>query len=130
MFRQSSVLRQPRIGKPLDLKIKSPSIQDLNQKPCTSPSPQIKASSQPLMYQITLMRSYIGLPKQTRDIIQTLGLKNRRQVVYKPIDAAMAGMILKLKEIVKVDLVSEIPKKEHIPLGYEKISNCIGKWNE
>ena len=95
-----------------------------------SVSTQDQVSKEPRFYQITLMRGLIGLPRSTRSIIKALGLTKRHQVVWKPIHPGIAGMILKTKELVSVDLVHDIPKRIPVPLGYHKIGNSIGNWHQ
>ncbi|KAK4462448.1 hypothetical protein QBC42DRAFT_251507 [Cladorrhinum samala] len=59
-------------------------------------------------FRITLHRSAIGLPKRTRGVLAALGLHKRSQVVYHPVEPQFAGMIMKVKELVRVD---EVDKK-------------------
>ncbi|KAK0613743.1 hypothetical protein B0T14DRAFT_539466 [Immersiella caudata] len=56
-------------------------------------------------FRITLHRSAIGLPERTRGVLAALGLRKRSQVVFHPVSAQFAGMILKVKELVKVEEV-------------------------
>jgi ribosomal protein L30 len=65
-------------------------------------------------YKITLLRSMIGLPKQKKDLLQkTLGLKKRLSTVYRPICNQVAGQVLAVKELVKIELIDhEPPTKE------------------
>ncbi|KAK0639367.1 hypothetical protein B0T16DRAFT_339152 [Cercophora newfieldiana] len=56
-------------------------------------------------FRITLHRSAIGLPERTRGVLSALGLRKRQQVVFHPVSAQFAGMILKVKELVKVEEV-------------------------
>jgi len=56
-------------------------------------------------FRITLHRSAIGLPERTRGVLAALGLRRRNQVVFHPVSAQFAGMILKVKELVKVEEV-------------------------
>lgn len=65
-------------------------------------------------YKITLKRSVIGLPEDTRAATKTLGLFRLHQTTYKPVNAGTAGLILKLKELVKVELIDRIPTKEEL----------------
>lgn len=65
-------------------------------------------------YKITLKRSAIGLPKDIRAASKTLGLFRLHQTSYKPVNASTAGLILKLKELVQVELVDHIPTKEEV----------------
>lgn len=65
-------------------------------------------------YKITLKRSAIGLPQDIRAASKTLGLFRLHQTSYKPVNASTAGLILKLKELVQVELVDHIPTKEEV----------------
>ncbi|KAK9458356.1 50s ribosomal protein [Dipodascopsis uninucleata] len=58
-------------------------------------------------FKVTMHRSAIGLPKQTHSIIKSLGLRKRGSVVYHNIVPSVAGMILAVKEIVRVELVDK-----------------------
>ncbi|KAI9276624.1 hypothetical protein BY458DRAFT_433449 [Sporodiniella umbellata] len=60
-------------------------------------------------YKITLKRSAIGLPEDIRGASKTLGLFRLHQTTYKPVNAGNAGLILKLKELVKVELLDSLP---------------------
>jgi ribosomal protein L30 len=64
-------------------------------------------------FRITLHRSAIGLPKRTRGVLAALGLHRRSQVVFHPVEAQFAGMIMKVKELVKVEEVDRpLSKRE------------------
>ncbi|KAJ2460629.1 hypothetical protein GGI03_005233, partial [Coemansia sp. RSA 2337] len=57
---------------------------------------------------------------------RVLGFKRRGHVVYRPITNELAGIILKLKEIVKVELVDKaVPIKNRAADGFE----VIGRMN-
>ncbi|KAL7624161.1 39S ribosomal protein L33, mitochondrial [Parahypoxylon ruwenzoriense] len=56
-------------------------------------------------FRITLHRSAIGLPQRTRGVLAALGLRKRTQTVFQPVSAQAAGMIMKVKELVKVEEV-------------------------
>ena len=56
-------------------------------------------------FRITLHRSAIGMPERTRGVLQSLGLWRRNQVVFHPVHPQFAGMILKVKELVRVEEV-------------------------
>ncbi|KAJ1917895.1 39S ribosomal protein L33, mitochondrial [Mycoemilia scoparia] len=74
------------------------------------------------LWKITLMRSTIGLPPKTRKNVKALGLYSRGMVIYRPICNELAGIILKIKELVKLELVDErLPIKNPAPKGYEVI---------
>ncbi|OLN86669.1 54S ribosomal protein L33, mitochondrial [Colletotrichum chlorophyti] len=57
-------------------------------------------------FRITLHRSAIGLPKSTRGVLEALGLRRRSQTVFHPVSPQFAGMIMKVKELVRVEEVS------------------------
>lgn len=63
-------------------------------------------------YKITLVRSLIGTPKATRAIVKTLGLGKRGSTVYRRVTPAIAGSILKVKELVDVELSETMLTKE------------------
>lgn len=58
-------------------------------------------------FRITLHRSAIGLPERTRGVLAALGLRKRMQTVFHPVEPQFAGMILKVKELVRVQEVEE-----------------------
>ncbi|KAM7208494.1 hypothetical protein V8F20_001175 [Naviculisporaceae sp. PSN 640] len=59
----------------------------------------------PGWFRITLHRSAIGLPERTHGVLKALGLRRRSQVVFHPVEPQFAGMIMKVKELVKVEEV-------------------------
>lgn len=56
-------------------------------------------------FRITLHRSAIGLPKRTNGVLAALGLRRRNQTVFHPVEPQFAGMLMKVKELVKVEEV-------------------------
>ncbi|KAJ3037959.1 hypothetical protein HDV00_001162 [Rhizophlyctis rosea] len=76
-------------------------------------------------YEIAQIRSVIGLPHTTREHIAKLGLSGLSTVVWRKIDENCAGMILKVKELVRVRLVNEIPPKPLRPVGYIKVGSMV-----
>ncbi|KAG5995644.1 hypothetical protein E4U43_003002 [Claviceps pusilla] len=56
-------------------------------------------------FRITLQRSAIGLPLRTRGVLAALGLRKRMQTVFHPVEPQFAGMIMKVKELVRVEEV-------------------------
>ncbi|KAK8086540.1 hypothetical protein PG994_001514 [Apiospora phragmitis] len=56
-------------------------------------------------FRITLHRSAIGLPERTRGALAALGLRKRSQTVFHPVEPQFAGMIMKVKELVRVQEV-------------------------
>lgn len=65
-----------------------------------------------VFYKITLVRSLIGTPKATRTIVKTLGLGKRGSTVYRRATPAIAGSILRVKELVDVQLSETSLTKE------------------
>jgi ribosomal protein L30/L7E len=76
-------------------------------------------------YEICLRRGVLGLPKSTRHIVQSLGLHKRHQVVWRLVSPRSAGQILKIKELVHVRLVNEIPPKPEYPKGYQVVGSFL-----
>lgn len=97
----------------------------------------IKQSSAPLTqdpkfypfkyYEVTMIRGLIGLPKTTKNVAHSLGLRVVNQVVYLSVSTANAGKLLKLKELIRLRLVNEIEEPVKTVLGFTKIGNTIGK---
>ncbi|KAI1816428.1 hypothetical protein GGS20DRAFT_583536 [Poronia punctata] len=56
-------------------------------------------------FRITLHRSAIGLPERTRGVLAALGLRKRGKTVFHPVTPDSAGMLMKVKELVKVEEV-------------------------
>ncbi|KAK8107322.1 mitochondrial 54S ribosomal protein uL30m [Apiospora kogelbergensis] len=52
-------------------------------------------------FRVTLHRSAIGLPERTRGVLAALGLRKRSQTVFHPVSPQFAGMIMKVKELVR-----------------------------
>ncbi|ORY60105.1 uncharacterized protein BCR38DRAFT_350581 [Pseudomassariella vexata] len=75
-------------------------------------------------FRITLHRSAIGLPERTRGVLAALGLRKRTQTVFHPVSPQFAGMIMKVKELVRVDEVekaltpSEMREERRPPRGF------------
>lgn len=65
-------------------------------------------------FRITLHRSAIGLPKRTRGVLAALGLRRRTQTVFHPVSPDFAGMIMKVKELVRVEEVDRPLTKEEV----------------
>ena len=60
-------------------------------------------------FKVTLIRSAIGLPTKSSNVLKALGLRKKRCVVYHPVTLDSAGQIMKVKELVAV---SEVDKKK------------------
>ncbi|OBT91164.1 hypothetical protein VE02_00124 [Pseudogymnoascus sp. 03VT05] len=65
-------------------------------------------------FRITLMRSAIGLPKRTQGVLKALGLRRRMKTVFYPVSHDVAGQIMKVKELVKVEEVAESKTKSEL----------------
>lgn len=75
-------------------------------------------------FKVTLLRSGIGLPARKNGVLAALGLKKRMQTVYHPVSQDIAGMIVKVKELVEVETTDVAKTKEQMreerrpPRGY------------
>ncbi|KAI7882709.1 hypothetical protein K492DRAFT_176060 [Lichtheimia hyalospora FSU 10163] len=78
-------------------------------------------------YKVTLTRSTIGLSKDYRAAAKTLGLHRLNQTKYHTVNPSSAGLILKLKEIVKVENVNAIPEKvsNKAERGYKVVGSML-----
>ena len=56
-------------------------------------------------FKITLVKSTIGALKDQQATVKALGLKKTNSTVVKPDNAAIRGMIFKVKHLVKVEEV-------------------------
>ncbi|KAG5921141.1 hypothetical protein E4U42_005961 [Claviceps africana] len=65
-------------------------------------------------FRITLQRSAIGLPLRTRGVLAALGLRKRMQTVFRPVEPQFAGMIMKVKELVRVEEVERRLGREEV----------------
>ncbi|KOS22150.1 54S ribosomal protein L33 [Escovopsis weberi] len=65
-------------------------------------------------FRITLHRSAIGMPERTRGVLAALGLHRRGRTVFHPVSAQFAGMIMKVKELVRVEEVAERKSKAEV----------------
>ncbi len=94
--------------------------------------PSIVQSADPTtkkFFKVKLCRGFIGLPKVYKEWAKTLGLRKRGQTNYVPVMPETMGAIIKLKELLKVDLADDKP--EHInpvyPEGYRVIDDYLNK---
>lgn len=67
-------------------------------------------------FRITLLRSAIGLPRRTNDVLKALGLKKRMATVFHPVSPSVAGQIMKVKELVEVQEVEKRLTKQEVHL--------------
>jgi ribosomal protein L30 len=65
-------------------------------------------------FRIVLRRSAIGLPARSTGVLRALGLRKRMSVVYQPVSMHIAGMIMKVKELVDVQEVDRALTKEEV----------------
>lgn len=70
-------------------------------------SPAVKNPTS--FFRITLHRSSIGMPERTRAVLAALGLHKRGRTVYHPVHPQFAGMVMRVKELVRVEEVSHRP---------------------
>lgn len=69
-------------------------------------APNPSAATATTFFRITLHRSSIGMPQRSRDVLAALGLHKRGKTVFHPVHPQFAGMIMKVKELVKVEEVN------------------------
>ena len=67
-----------------------------------------------MFWKVTLVRSGIGLSKRRNDTLVALGLRKRFRTVYKPVNPQVAGLLLRVKELIKLELVDEVETKEEM----------------
>lgn len=65
-------------------------------------------------FRITLHRSAIGLPARTRGVLRALGLRRRMQTVFHPVEPQFAGMVMRVKELVRVREVERPLAKDEL----------------
>lgn len=65
-----------------------------------------------MYWKVTLMRSGIGLAKRRNDTLVALGLRKRFRTVYKPVNPQTAGLLLRVKELIRLELVDDVETKE------------------
>ncbi|CCK71406.1 mitochondrial 54S ribosomal protein uL30m KNAG_0G03480 [Huiozyma naganishii CBS 8797] len=70
-----------------------------------------------VFYKVTLARSLIGMPRATRQIVKTLGLGKRGSTVYKRATPAIAGSLLKVKELITVEVSPQKVSKGEMRLA-------------
>ena len=67
-------------------------------------------------FRITLVRSAIGLPRRSTDVLKALGLKKRMATVFHPVSQSVAGQIMRVKELVEVREVDRALTKREVHL--------------
>ena len=63
-------------------------------------------------YKATLVRSLIGMPKATRGIVKALGFGKRGSVIYRRVTPQVTGSLLKVKELVQVEVTPHALNKQ------------------
>jgi ribosomal protein L30 len=58
-----------------------------------------------MYWKVTLTRSGIGLSKNRTNTLVALGLRKRFRTVYKPVNPQVAGLLLRVKELIRLELV-------------------------
>jgi large subunit ribosomal protein L30 len=78
-------------------------------------------------FKVKLFRGFIGLPDKYKEWARTLGLRKRGQTNYVPVMPVTMGAIIKMKELLKVDLVDERPEHNNpvYPKGYQVVDSYI-----
>lgn len=77
---------------------------------------------------VKLFRGFIGLPKSAQEHARCIGLTKRFQTVYLQPEPHIVGNLLKIKELVKVELVNSMPPRRIGPLypkGYHVTSTYL-----
>jgi len=65
-------------------------------------------------FRITLIRSAIGLPAKSTNVLKALGLRKRMATVFHPVSPAVAGQIMKVKELIAVSEVEKPLTKQEV----------------
>ncbi|RMZ87288.1 hypothetical protein DV736_g5483, partial [Chaetothyriales sp. CBS 134916] len=65
-------------------------------------------------FRITLIRSAIGLPAKSGNVLKALGLRKRMATVFHPVTPSVAGQIMMVKELVAVSEVDKPKTKKEV----------------
>lgn len=60
------------------------------------------------------MRSAIGLPSKSLNVLKALGLRKRMATVFHPVSPTVAGQIMKVKELIAVSEVDKALTKQEV----------------
>jgi large subunit ribosomal protein L30 len=77
-----------------------------------------------MFWKVTLIRSGIGLSPRLNRTLFALGLRKRFRTVFQPVNPRVAGQLLRVKELIKLELVDvtetkeEMREKRRPPKGY------------
>ncbi|KAJ2158694.1 hypothetical protein GGF46_003590 [Coemansia sp. RSA 552] len=98
--------------------LRSPIVQALRQ----SSSVAVPPPGEGKLWKITLKRSPIGLHPRTRENARVLGLTRCGHTSYRPVTNKIAGMVVKIKEIIKLELVDQVePLRSRAADGFEVV---------
>ncbi|CAG8526743.1 10744_t:CDS:1 [Paraglomus brasilianum] len=96
--------------------------------------PRIDENSGLGFFKITLRRSVIGISRRLRRVVRALGFVKLHQTVYHAQTPYIAGMILRIKELVEVENVDKKPEKKEkrvvVERGYVVIKRQGGQINQ
>ncbi|KAI9228103.1 MAG: hypothetical protein DHS80DRAFT_31141 [Piptocephalis tieghemiana] len=97
-----------------------------------APSVQEAATSNENQYfRVTLHRSPIGLPFKVRRTLDALGLGKKSSVAHLPCNKSSIGSLLKVKELVQVELTDVIrPKRQRVERGWTVLGNQLKQGGE
>lgn len=65
-------------------------------------------------FRITLIRSAIGLPSKSLNVLKALGLRKRMNTVFHPVSPQVAGQIMRVKELIAVSEVDQAMTKQEV----------------
>ncbi|KEF51482.1 uncharacterized protein A1O9_12399 [Exophiala aquamarina CBS 119918] len=65
-------------------------------------------------FRITLIRSSIGLPSKSANVLKALGLRKRMATVFHPVTPSVAGQIMRVKELVAVREVDKALTRQEV----------------
>ena len=65
-------------------------------------------------FRITLIRSAIGLPAKSANVLKALGLRKRMATVFHPVTPSVAGQIMRIKELIAVSEVDKPLTKQEV----------------
>ncbi|KAJ3229420.1 hypothetical protein HDU81_005389 [Chytriomyces hyalinus] len=83
---------------------------DKTGKPAVQPAPVAGETYPYRYYKITLRRGLRGIEKGVKKCVDALGLKGRHETVWKAVNPHNAGLILKIRELITVELANELPQ--------------------
>lgn len=101
---RSSNKSPAQLHEPLDFHIELPAIT----------LPLIDLHPTMAFFRITLIRSAIGLPSKSLNVLKALGLRKRMNTVFHPVSPQVAGQIMRVKELIAVSEVDEALTKQEV----------------